>query len=214
MDFAFLKGKIEGSYFPKEMLSTSSTGDGRLASAESESTVIEHIMKVFSDVPEVEVLEAPPRHWYDMSIQYKDKFYPINVKITTGKSADNISSKKGMFYALTGILPDNVKGLDRWAVYNTELLKNLQISNDDKDYYFIVYFKESGEFLFSSLKRLQVLVPNGNNLPFQCKWNDNILPSSRTPEEQNLYILNTFIDSFQKKVSGLDILLEWREKHG
>lgn len=40
---------------------------------------------------------------------------------------------------------------------------------NNKDYYFLVINKtNNADIFFNSLKMLYELIPNGNNLPFQC----------------------------------------------
>ena len=207
-NFYELKKILESNNFDINTLIHSTTGDGRLESAESEALIPKYLKTLYKDI---KVIEAPKeRYWYDILIEYKNEKYPINIKMTgNSKSADNVSSKVGMFYALTGIWPEEVKGLNTWASFNEKLTENFDPKNDS-DYYFLVCFKETGEFLFTSLKQIETLVPNGNNLPFQCNWNSNIIPTKRSNEEQSYYIINTFIESFIRKTYGLDILINWR----
>lgn len=47
MDYFFLKEKIENSHLPYNNMNFSTTGDGRLDSAESEGTVIKHLQSLF-----------------------------------------------------------------------------------------------------------------------------------------------------------------------
>ena len=211
MSFDFLKYKIENSFLSKDALSSSGTGDGRLDSAESESDVIKHLHSLFDDT-EVKVVDAPkPRFWYDVFFELDGKRYYTNVKVTTGKQSDNVSSKFGLFYTLTGILPDEVnENINNWGPYNKKLLENLNY-NTDADYYFVIYFKESQTFLVTSLKRIQTLSSNGSNLPFQCKWSSNHTFSNRTLKEQCDYILNVYYDSWTKKVAGFVPLMNWRQ---
>lgn len=213
--FNLLKETIETTSFSNQNLIQSFNGDGRLTSAISEDLVINFLQNLFiqKNIPAtIEV--APMRYWYDFLIKFKDgENIPVNLKITTGNQADNISSRKGMFYALTGLSPNKVSGLERHASFNEQLLKNYN-PESHTDYYFIIYFKDKENFLFTSLKRIETLIPNGSNLPFQCKWKNNFIYTKRNEKEQSDYILNTFIDSFIKKANGLNILLEWRNKHG
>lgn len=213
--FNLLKETVETTSFSNQNLIQSFNGDGRLTSAISEDLVINFLQNLFiqKNIPAtIEV--APMRYWYDFLIKFKDgENIPVNLKITTGNQADNISSRKGMFYALTGLSPNKVSGLERHASFNEQLLKNYN-PESHTDYYFIIYFKDKENFLFTSLKRIETLIPNGSNLPFQCKWKNNFIYTKRNEKEQSDYILNTFIDSFIKKANGLNILLEWRNKHG
>ena len=211
MSFEYIKETIEDSFFSNSGITYSTTGDGRLDSAESEAAVIQHLKELFSNT-EVLVDQAPPRHWYDVAFTMDGRTFYANVKITTGKEADNVSSKLGLFYALTGILPTEVKDvrLDHWGPYNKKLLQNLNYCCD-ADYYFVIYFKESETFLVTSLKRIQTLVSNGNNLPFQCKWSDNDVFSTRSTEEQVKYLMDIYYDSWLKKIGGFEPLIGWRQ---
>ena len=208
MDFEKIKTIIEESFISNQHLNHSTTGDGRLDSAESESVIIDHLKELFKE-SDIQVESAPPRCWYDVAFKVNNKIFYTNVKITSGAQPDNVSSKLGLFYALTGILPTNFRGLNNWASYNKALLENINY-NCDADYYFIVYFKDLETFLVTSLKRIQTLVPNGSNLPFQCKWSENDVFSDRTSEEQIKYLMNTYYDSWLKKVGGFEPLIGWR----
>lgn len=211
--FDFLKNEIENSFLSASYMRHSSTGDGRLDSAESEAVVIEHLKNIFINNDDVEILEAPrSRHWYDILFKVNGKSYPVNIKITAGDSADNVSSKEGLFYALTGIWPENVKGLTQWKTYNTLLTENLNTSSES-DYYFIVYFKEEEMFLVTSLKRIEELTPNGNNLPFQCNWSKNYEFTKRTLQEQSKYLMDIYFQSWLKKLNGFEPLMKWKDEN-
>lgn len=210
MSFDFLKEEIENSYMPNTNMNFSTTGDGRLDSAESENAVIEHLQNLFAD-SEVEVCAAPQeRWWYDVLIKYQGQNYPINIKMTSGAGTDNVSSKIGLYYALTGRWPEQETGLVRWESYNSSLIQYFN-PNSNADYYFVVYFKEEETFLFTSLKHLNTLVSNGNNLPFQCRWLDNCEATQRTQEEQSFYLMNVYFDSWVKKSKGFEPLMRWKE---
>jgi len=211
-NFEYLKTTLESEAIT-DLLLDNSMEDGRLSSAISENTVIDYLADSLSNT-DIYIEKAPrPRYWYDFCIKYHGNFYPVNLKITEGRTADNISSKFGMFYALTGLQYDEIKdegNLNHWEDFN-KALKKFYCDND-KDYYFLIVFKNTNKILFTSLKRIDTLVPNGNNLPFQCNWGKNISFTTRSREEQCAYILQTFTESFKRKVSGLDILLEWEQE--
>jgi hypothetical protein len=209
-EFEYLKETIENSFMSNDNLKFSAIGDGRLDSAESEPAVINHLIKLFQDT-KVEIIPAPrARHWYDIQIKYNEHTYPVNIKITSGDSPDNVSSKLGLFYALTGLEPETITGLNTWQKYNEKITENFN-PNSEADYYFIVYFKNEEMFLFTSLKRINILVPNGNNLPFQCKWSDNDIITTRSIEDQCDYLMEIYYTSWIKKVNGIEPLLKWKE---
>jgi hypothetical protein len=209
--FNELKALLEELDYNPEYLTHSLTGDGRLDSAESEEGIVQFLIRSLN-TSDFRIETTPARFWCDVKLYYKNQYFPINIKITTGKSADNVSSKEGMFYALTGIEPTKISGLNRWEGYIQALQQYINYGNS-ADYYFLIYFKNEGRFLFTSLKRIDVLSPNGSNLPFQCNWSKNKIPTSRTPMEQEKYILEIFTQSYIRKAIGLQALLTWRDKN-
>ena len=121
--FNEFKGKIEKLDF-SELNLYNKNADGRLNSAISEDMVFDFIKKY---IPEIK--KAPPRYWYDCI--YKE--YPFNIKITTGTGADNISSKIGMLYAMTGYTPEKIRdmgygNINIWNNFN-QALKDLSTIN-------------------------------------------------------------------------------------
>ena len=181
--------------------------DGRISSINDEENLLSLIK---TNPPKgYTIWDAPPRYWYDFALVNDTEFYPINIKSTTGHSVDNISSKEGMYYALTGRDPKE----DRITTFENFNKKIIEYYREDTttDYFFLVLFKKQGSLFFTSLKRLEFLTPNGNNLPFQCKWENNLKYTKRSCCEQSEYILNTYIESFMKRTPGLEYLLNWRE---
>ena len=139
------------------------------------------------------------RKWYDMAIRLNnsDHIY-INIKVSNfeNSTADNISAKLGMGYALTGIknLPAS------WKEFNRLVANNLRVGYD---YYFLVVDKSNiRNSYWTSLKRIDKLVANGNNLPFQCNWSINRTFSQRSELEAMKYILSVYVDSWDKKANG------------
>lgn len=148
------------------------------------------------------------REWYDFSIESLDTsksnyFVPVNIKVTQVKNggADNLNCKLGVFYALTGLLPSSV-GLSNevnWKKYFS-LMDEKMATNKNKDYYFLVVDKDdTSNVFFSSLKTLKSISPNGNNLPFQCKWSENNIRTKRTFIEERDFILTCFKESIEKR---------------
>ena len=168
--------------------------DGRINSVLNEEQITDIIIPKFS------YIEKPPiRKWYDIAIKgnIEETIY-VNIKVSdfcNGASA-NISSKLGMGHALTGIidLPTS------WKAFNKLVAENIRIGYD---YYFIIIDKNNiNNSYWTSLKRIDKLVSNGNNLPFQCNWSKNRIFSNRTETEAMEYILKTYINSWDKKTDG------------
>ena len=140
--------------------------DGRINASINEDELIKEIQKKF----DIHIIKH--RAWYDFAIENKKEFYPVNIKITDTTHADNLNCKLGIYYALTGMLPDFPNEI-RWLHYFEKLKEHIR-TDKNKDYYFLVFNKQNPTDIFlNTLKGLQILQPNGNNLPFQCKWDDN-----------------------------------------
>ena len=71
---------------------------------------------------------------------------------------------------------------------------------EQRDYYIIVLDKTTKRVYLQSLKSLQKLTSNGNNLPFQIKWKDNTEPVERTYLESYEFLISTYKESVTKKI--------------
>ena len=137
------------------------------------------------------------RQWFDFSIEEDGEFYPVNIKVTDTTHADNLDCKLGIYYALTGKMPDFPNEIS-WSGYFEKLKTNL--GENQKDYYFLVVNKSNTKDIFiNTLKSLSALRPNGNNLPFQCKWGANKKPRERTFDDAKKFILETFGESIKRR---------------
>ncbi|CAD7287894.1 hypothetical protein LMG7974_00764 [Campylobacter majalis] len=135
--------------------------DGRINSAFNEDEIFNLINANFS------VNRPNMRDWVDFSFDDGGIFYPVNIKVSTTQTADNLNCKLGIYYALTGDLPPFGNEVV-WERYFKALSENLK--QNDVDYYFLIINKnEPSDVFATSLKALENLVPNGNNLPFQAK---------------------------------------------
>lgn len=188
--------------------------DGRVNSSDNESEILSaitnlHIKKKL-DVPGYTVSYDTPeaRAWYDFSLEITSNtdgtstWIPVNVKASNLSGADNLSAKIAIFYALTGVKPPFPESVN-WTDF-FETTADLMGSNEHADYYFLVVDKTAGkgknrQVFAQSLKRLQTLTGNGSNLPFQCKWSENIAPKQRTFAEAKDFILSSLRDSIEKK---------------
>ncbi|MCQ2638530.1 restriction endonuclease [Helicobacter pylori] len=138
--------------------------DGHLNSSVNE----EEILNIIKDYFPIQLPKA--REWWDFSFEENDIFYPVNIKTTTTKTADNLNGKLGIYYALCGLVPEFNNEI-AWEKYFQKLHKDLG-KNTNRDYYFLIINKNDPKDIFiNSLKGIQTLQPN--NLPFQCKWDNN-----------------------------------------
>ncbi|OOP83150.1 restriction endonuclease [Helicobacter pylori] len=158
--------------------------DGRLNLSVNE----EEILNTIKDYFPIQLPKA--REWWDFSFEENDIFYPVNIKITTTKTADNLNCKLGIYYALCGLLPTFNNEI-AWEKYFQKLHKDLG-KNTDRDYYFLIINKNDPKDIFiNSLKGIQTLQPN--NLPFQCKWDNNREIVQRNFTESKNFILSALI---------------------
>lgn len=164
--------------------------DGRINSSFNEDEIIQVLKKRFS------IIVPNSREWYDFAIEDDGHFYPVNIKVSTTLTTDNLNCKLGIYYALTGQMPIFKNGVD-WATFLSALKRDLG-KNQNQDYYFLVINKNNPQDVFlNSLKALRTLQANGNNLPFQCCWNDNRQPSIRSFADSKDFILNAFAKSIE-----------------
>lgn len=64
----------------------------------------------------------------------------------------------------------------------------------------IINKNDTRDCFWTSLKKIQELIPNGNNLPFQCDWHKNREFSNRDEIEATKYLLDIYIQSWDKKI--------------
>lgn len=178
--------------------------DGRVNSSINEKEIRGSIKTAascneeFTDELGLSITDPSDRDWVDFTVEGKGTFVPVNIKVTTmDGAADNLSCKLGMYYALTGIRPDFSNSIS-WGGYTERLAAGLAATGGDRnaDYYFLVVNKrEPGDVFWTSLKRIKILSPNGNNLPFQADWSKNREQTLRDPGDAVKYVLSVFHQS-------------------
>ena len=170
--------------------------DGRVNSIDDEDTIIDLLIQKYGE----ENIEKPPaRCWWDVKIFG----HPINIKSSKfGSAADNFSSKAAILYALTDIPEEDVT-CTSWKSFQTKLKENSSQSTP-RDYYIIVLNKVTGVVYLQSLKSLSKLTSNGNNLPFQIKWRDNIHPVQRDYLQSYDFLVEYYKESVRKKITSHD----------
>lgn len=166
--------------------------DGRLNSSINE----EEILNTIKDYFPIQLPKA--REWWDFSFKKNDIFYPVNIKTTTTKTADNLNGKLGIYYALCGLLPEFNNEI-AWEKYFQKLHKDLG-KNTDRNYYFLIINKNDPKDVFiNSLKGIQTLQPN--NLPFQCKWDNNREIVQRDFDGSKNFILSALAKSVKLRAN-------------
>jgi hypothetical protein len=164
--------------------------DGRVNSILNEGELKDIIKKTFT------ILDPQERAWADIFLA---NGAPVNIKVTTTNGADNASSKKGVYYALTGKL---YTGNESWSIYLESLDKNLM--DTDKDYYFLVVNKTTGVVFWNSIKGLSSLTPNGSNPPFQVVWKNNNQFVKKTFEDTRKLVMGTLLETLHKRAQPFE----------
>ena len=167
--------------------------DGRVNSITDENTIIDLLEAQYG---KENIIKPKVRDWWDVKIFD----YPIQIKSSdfTKKASDNFSSKAAILYALTYLPEDKIK-VNRWAEFEDALLNFSDVDNG-RDYHIIVVDKSTKKVYLNSLKSLTKLTANGNNLPFQIKWVDNLIPVNRTHKEAYNFIVETYKKSVLAKI--------------
>jgi len=169
--------------------------DGRVNSIDDEDTIIDLLIEKYGD----NVEKPPARCWWDLKLFG----YPINIKSSKfGSAADNFSSKAAILYALTN-LPESEVTCSSWKQFQKKLQYNSS-QLTPRDYYIIVLNKVTKQVHLTSLKSLNKLTSNGNNLPFQIKWRDNVSPIERTYLQSYDFLVESYKESVMKKISAHD----------
>lgn len=172
---------------------SSTHSDGRRNSSTDEDVAIDILKEKFN------IIIPPPRSWFDVAIVDGDETYYCNIKSSTFKGADNFSAKLAMLYCFTDIDISKFNLYNPWSKFESALVKYKDVEVN-RNYYMIVINKNDGSCVIQSLKTLQKLQTNGNNLPFQIKWSDNTTCVLRTHEEARDFVIGAYKSSVKKKI--------------
>lgn len=181
--------------YPIDVIKTSP--DGRINSILNESSVIEKLQEY---IPKDILYIPPPRHWFDFCILDKDndeKYYPVDIKITTTLTADNASGMPSLIYALTNV---NMQYDSYYDSSNTiKYFNKNYITENNRDYYLVINNVHSEDVIVSSIKNLQHITPNKSNLPFQIIWKKNRELSHMNSKETYSLIKSLYKENKPKK---------------
>lgn len=150
--------------------------DGRINSCIDENNIIKKILIEFNK----RVKKPEKRLWFDILVyDYQYGWLPVNIKSTTTETADNTGNIAMCVYTYT----DEKLKLNLDKTYTSGIMSDILIKKiknkkynkiDKKDYYFIVINKiNPSDIIINSLKGINNLTPNINNLPFQICWSKN-----------------------------------------
>ena len=200
MNYPQFKG-IE-NYFntPGNLTSTDSNDDGRINSLLDEEHNLKNASKVFDDL---EIY--PPRRFADFKL-----FNPFNWKSTNTNTADNCSAKLSIVYSFCGVDEKDLIKYQGWKKFWAKVAEFKDYTAEQfeeiyRPYYFLIQNKITGKVFINELSTLTKLTPNGNNLPFQIKWDDNSTVNKqdkRTAFIQLLTVLHESVTLFEQAHAG------------
>ena len=147
--------------------------DGRVNSTDDETKISQILKNEYGN--RIKIQEQ--RHWYDVALyDFRYGWIPINIKSTTTHTSDNIGNLATIVYSLCDYeidLDDNPQNGTMSRVFLKCIKEKRICKRSKKDYYFLVFNKETQEVIINSLKGLTKLTSNNNNLPFQVRWDIN-----------------------------------------
>ncbi len=195
-----------------------STGDSRNDSTANEGVIGTSLRAFTAGHPMFQggltFAVAPNRTWYDFLVSGSnpdDPWVPINLKVSTLRGNDNVSSKAGLFYALTGLQPRN-QLVANWDLFCRNVATNVRREGCDADYYFIVVEKNRGNkvgrVFWTSLLHIERVTPNGSNPPFQCCWGENTNRVARPRAESVDALLDVVGRTFVLRARALESFME------
>lgn len=193
--------------------------DGREDSQKSERRITQTLALLFESDSffssnKLVFKASTARFWYDFLVSGPNGLWlPVNIKISSFSGSDNLSSKEGLFYTMTGVDPKKVPhpnrsgrniSINSWEPY-CEAMSEYFGHNKSADYYFLVIHKgDIGKVFWNSLKSIKNLDPNGNNLPYQASWQKNQERVKRNWEESAVYLMKVFREALVLRARVLD----------
>ena len=170
-------------------------GDARRDSSNAESTIILWMQNqgrwgIYS--PNVDA--SNNLGWYDLRV---DGLY-CDLKVSNLRSNDNTNAKQAIYYFLTG---DTENPPPQQARFFAQM-KERETPDEQRDFYFVVVDKTTGETFIVSLKGIREVVPAHNNLPFQCRWINCRTPVERTWHEAKQFLLLNWATAIQRGIEA------------
>lgn len=176
--------------------------DGRINSCMDEDKIIQILSNKLGN--RIHIPDA--RMWYDILVSdFQYGWLPVNIKTTTTITSDNTGNLAMCVYSYTDEPLDLYTRYNNGDVHRTlsEKIRNREFNyKNKKDYYFVVVNKNnSNDIIVNSIKGLDTLTPNINNLPFQVRWDRNRIFNYKPITE----CVNMFIEAIKRPKPG------WRE---
>ena len=175
-------------YLQSRITACTEHSDGRVGSIKDEDLIIQELQDYYGTD---NVIKQKNRFWFDVELFG----YKVNIKSSRmSGSADNCSSNKALVYCFTDA--DLKTG---WSNFYQAFDNVVDLG---RNYYFIVLNKNTREVHLQSLLTLAKLTSNGNNLPFQILWKENLEPIERTFEEAYAFVMSAYKESVRKLIES------------
>ena len=175
--------------------------DGRINSCLDEDYISKKLVERFNHIKIPKI-----RMWYDILVfDYLYGWIPVNIKTTTTITHDNTGNLAMCVHTYTNEILDYdiaYKNGNMSELLITKLKSKEYNTSNRKDYYFIVINKSNNKVIVNSLKGINTLTPNINNLPFQICWKLN--------QDFKYDIIQNRIKQFIKCIQKPEA--SWREK--
>ena len=182
------------NYLKKDNVTISkTTNDGRVNSTIDEETIINKLIMRFPG----RIMKPNVRMWYDLKVyDYRLGWIPVNIKTTTMNTSDNTGNLAMAVYAYTNF-PMNIDNSYCNGPMSKVLISELKkqhFNDGSRDYYFLVINKnDPSDIIINSVRGLEKLSPNLNNLPFQVCWKKNKIYKYRPVKNT----IKMFLDSIK-----------------
>jgi hypothetical protein len=185
--------------------------DGRVNSVKDEASVIKLLKDEYGD----DIIEPPPRTWFDVAYKSPNVTYYINIKCSTGKT-DNAFCKKAVIYSLCDIEPENVKGNINYNTLMTIIAESMKTSRDVRKEYFYLYIdKNDGNVFLKSILDIQNFVSNPINI-LQINWKkekkDMAMFNDSNISEAKKRLLSVVSRSLKSYFKNCSLFLEFEDE--
>jgi hypothetical protein len=141
---------------------------------------------------------APTRtHWWDFTFDG----YVFNFKSSLcGTSPDNSGGKPALIWCFTELSEHRILNMDYHVPNALKVLIKHYSPNSDRDYYYLVFNKVTGEFKIHSARTLPEASIKTNvsrgNLPFQIRTDLIQYPQVRDNDSAALFLSKVFTDAY------------------
>lgn len=183
--------------------------DGRVNSIIDEKIIINYLAKsevnkyIVSDEDlKFHITERKVGDIYFKNPENMNEYIVVNIKSSSGKSADNVFSKIGLLIAFTDININDLPTTLSWTRL-VELLSE-KYNQVERDYYYLYVNKyDIKQCMIRGLKKISNFKVNPSNI-LQINWNEEYLSSENILNQDESYknIMSLISQALKKDVEG------------